>query len=248
MALALESGVSTRHLSFLETGRAQPSPEMVVRLSEAMDLPLRERNTLLAAAGFASLYRETSLDAPEMQTLRRVLRTLVERQDPYPAFLLDRCWNVLFANDAVARCLAPFARDAAVWREQPLNLLRLILHPEGLRPCLVNWQAVASETLARVSRETAFGDANDDLHGLIREFEDDPELSRESETGTRPLLPEVVLPLHLKANGVEFRLFSTVTSVGAPGDITLEGLRIETFVPVDDATDEALRALSLTSA
>ncbi len=247
MSLALESGVSARHLSFLETGRARPSREMVVRLSEAMDLPLRERNVLLAAAGFAALYRETSLDAPEMQTLRRILWTLVERHDPYPAFLLDRCWNVLFANEAVARCFAPFAQDAPVWRAQPLNLLRLTLHPEGLRRHLVNWEDVAREALARARREEAFSEANGDLEALIREFDDDPELSREDPNRASPVMPEVVLPLHLKSDALELRLFSTLTTIGAPGDITLEGLRIEAFVPVDDATDEALRALSLTS-
>ena len=247
MKLALESGVSTRHLSFLETGRAQPSEEMVLRLCETMDLPLRERNVLLAAAGFGSLYRETALEAPEMQTLCRILTTLVERHDPYPAFLLDHCWNVLFANTAVSRCFAPFARDAPVWRAEPLNLLRLTLDPEGLRPSLLNWDVVASEAFARVRREEAFSRSESGLRALVREFESDPDVNQRPAGRSREFVPEVVLPLHLKSKDLELRLFSTVTTVGVPGDITLEGLRIEAFVPVDDASDDALRRLSSAS-
>lgn len=247
MALALESGVSARHLSFLETGRARPSQKMVVRLSQALELPPREQNTLLAAAGFSGIFRETSLEAAEMQTLQRILWTLVERQDPYPAFLLDHCWNVLFANRAVANCLAPFAQDAPVWRERPLNLLRLTLHPDGLRRSLVNWEDVAADALGRARREEAFSDANGDLYALIREFDDDTELSRLAANRAQPSRSDVVLPLHLKTDHLELRLFSTVTTVGSPGELTVEGLRIETFVPVDDATEEALRSLSLPS-
>ena len=242
MKLALESGVSARHLCFLENGRSRPSQEMVVRLCQAMDLPLRETNTLLAAAGFASLYAETPLDAPEMEGLRRILWKLIEQYDPYPAFLMDRSWNVLLANAASAPCFAPFVNDAEIWRAQPLNLLRITLHPDGLRRHLLNWEDVASEALSRVQREEAYDPSDEQFAALVREVESYPDLPDPHATRARSVAGPV-LPLHFKTGDLELRMFSTITTVGAPGDITLQGLRIEGFVPADDGSDAVLRDL-----
>jgi len=139
LRLATEAGISARHLSFMETGRSRPSRAMVLRLAEALDVPLRERNVLLAAAGFASVYRESALDAPEMEPVVRMLHFLLERHEPFPAYLVDACWRVHRANAAAERMRGHLAGPHPVWRETPLNLLRLTLHPEGLRPYLLNW-------------------------------------------------------------------------------------------------------------
>ncbi|MEM7409135.1 MAG: helix-turn-helix transcriptional regulator [Myxococcota bacterium] len=240
LTLALDADVSARHLSFLETGRAEPSREMVLRLAEALDLPLRERNLWLTGAGFASIYTETSLDAPEMATLRRVLFGMIDRYDPYPALLIDRGWNVVHANAALGRTFARFVGTDPVWTAQPLNLVHLTLHPGGLRPWLVNWDDVAAYTLLRLSREAALASESDELAALLEAARGYPDLPP-----ARPTVPEgPVLPLHLKRDDLELRLFSTVTTVGSPGDITLEDLRIEAFVPADDASEAALHALA----
>jgi transcriptional regulator with XRE-family HTH domain len=244
LRLATEAGVSPRHLSFLETGRSQPSREMVLRLCEALDLPLRDRNALLAAAGFASLYRQTRLDAPELEPLRRVLFFLLERIDPFPALLVDRCFRVLHANRGAQRALGRFASAAPVWRENPLNALRLTLHPDGLRPYLVNFAEVAGVLVARLQRSAAIAASDADLVRLRDELLALPGLP------ARGVLPDLdapahpVLSLHLKRDGLELRLFSTLTSVGTPQDVTLQELHIESFMPADAASEAALRALA----
>lgn len=241
LALATETGVSTRHLSFLETGRAMPSRDMVLRLAEALDLPLRERNVWLTGAGFASLFGETPLDAPELATLRRVLWGVIDRYDPCPALLIDRAWNVLHTNAAVTRSFGRFAGPAPVWSAQPLNLVDLTLDPGGLRPWLVNWEEVAAYSLGRLRREAALCPEDLALARLVEAAAEQPDLP----DPPQPFQPEgPVLPLHLKRDGLELRLFSTVTTVGSPGDVTLEDLRIEAFVPADDASEAALLALA----
>jgi transcriptional regulator with XRE-family HTH domain len=239
LAFATEAGVSTRHLSFLETGRATPSRDMVLRLADALDLPLRERNVWLQGAGFAAAYSETSLDDPALATLRRVLHAVIDRHDPYPALLIDRAWNVLYANTAIGRVFARFASAAPVWSAQPLNLVHLTLHPDGLRPWFLNWDEVAAYTVVRLAREAALSD-DEGLHALLAAARAHPDVPGHP-SATVPDAP--VLPLHLKRDDLELRLFTTVTTVGSPGDITLEDLRIEAFVPADDSSDAALRAL-----
>jgi transcriptional regulator with XRE-family HTH domain len=244
LGLAVEAGTSTRHLSFVETGRSKPSREMVLRLAEALDVPLRERNALLAAAGFASIYRERDLEAPELEPLRRVLAFLLERQDPYPAFLVDRCFRVLRANRAAAQSLALFSRDAPVWREEPLNLLTLTLHPDGLRPHLVNWDAVASALVGRLQRAAALAGSDAELARLLETTLALPGLP-ESCRAPDPSLPlPPFLPMQLKFGELELRLFSTLTTIGTPQDVTLQELHIESLMPADEASDAALRALA----
>lgn len=244
LRLATEAGVSTRHLSFVETGRAQPSRDMVLRLAESLDVPLRERNALLASAGFAALYRERSLDAPGMETLGRMLEFLLRQHEPYPAFLIDRCWRVLRANTAARRGFAAFAGPGPVWREQPLNLMRVTLDPGGLRPYLLNFEEVAAAMLSHLERSAAVAASDAELAALREEILALPGLPETVLVSDPEQAALPVLPLHLKRDGAELRLFSAITSVGTPQDITLQELRIESFMPADDVTDAALRALA----
>lgn len=244
LGLAVEAGTSTRHLSFMETGRSRPSREMVLRLAEALDVPLRERNALLGAAGFAAIYRESDLDAPELEPLRRALAFQLARHEPYPAWLVDRCWRVLRANRAGETTLALFARDAAPWRERPLNLLRVTLHPDGLRPHLVNFEEVAAFAVGRLQRAVALAASDDELARLLEEtlaLPGLPEACRAPDP-ERALPP--VLPMHLELGDAEVRLFSMLTTVGTPQDVTLQEIHVESFMPADDASDALLRALA----
>jgi len=244
LRLALEAGTSARHLSFVETGRSRPSREMVVRLAEALDVPLRERNALLAAAGFAALYRERGLDAPEMEPIRRSLDFLLERHEPFPAYLVDRCWRLVRSNRAGAQCLARFAGPGAVWREQPPNLLKVVLDPDGLRPWVVNWDEVAGWLVARLHREMAFAGDDPELAALAEDVARIPDLPKGAGLADPDRAPDPVLPLHLKRDDLELRLFSTLTTIGTPQDVTLQDLRIESFMPADAATEVRLRELA----
>src|SRR5512134_2571210 len=144
LALAIEAAVSSRHLSFVETGRSRPSREMVLLLAEVLDVPPRARNDLLAAAGYTPIYRESALDAPEMAPLRRALDFILRQQEPYPAIVLDRYWNILLANDGTGRFMGLFLDPEAVDALGPPNAMRLICHPQALRPFIVNWETTAA--------------------------------------------------------------------------------------------------------
>lgn len=245
LGLANEAGTSTRHLSFLETGRASPSREMVLRLANALDVPLRERNALLVAAGFAPVYRETDLDAPDMGPLRRMLRFLLAAHEPFPAVLIDHCGGVIEPNAACARMLArllppPTAASAA---ERP-NLHRLTFAEDGLRHVLVNWEEVAATLLSRLQREALTSPAGDPLRSLVEELLALPCVPESWRFPDLRQAPALVLPLHLKNADFELRLFSTLTTVGTPLDVTAQELRIESFLPADPATEQTLRAMA----
>lgn len=241
LALATAAGTSTRHLSFLETGRAHPSREMVLRLASALDVPLRERNALLGAAGFAAIYRESALDAPGLSSLLRVIEFTLERFEPFPAFLLDRCYRVLRTNRAAAKTLGGFASGAPVLREQPLNLLRVTLHPDGLRPYVVNFAEVASSMLARLERIVASNGDDPELAALERDLRALPGLP---EPRDLPVALDPVMPVHLKRGDVEVRLFTMLSQVSAAQDVTAAELHIESLMPADAASEATLRALA----
>lgn len=237
--------VSVRHLSFLETGRASASREMVLALANALDLPLRERNLLLGAAGFAAVYRETALDAAPMAGVRRALDHLLAHQEPFPAIVMDRAWNVLRVNLGAARL---FSRFVLPLEPPPIvlsNLAHALFHPQGLRRVLVDWPVLAATFAERLHREAA-ADPSEGVMRALRDavlaYEGVPDRLR------RPRFVEptpVALPLRLRApDGVEAQLFTTLTTLGTPLDVTAEELRIESYFPVDDATDALFRTMA----
>ncbi len=244
LRLATEAGVSPRHLSFVETGRSHPSREMVLRLSEALDVPLRERNALLGAAGFAPVFRESLIGAPELAPVERMLAFLLDQCEPFPAYLLDRCMRVLRSNRAGLAVFAPFVRDRPVWREQPLNLLRLTLHPDGLRPAIVNFEEVASALLVRLARTASMSGSDPGLASLVDELRSLPGLPESVRVPDLTLAPPPILAMHMKIGSAEVRFFSMLTTLGTPQDVTLQDLHIESFMPADADSEAWMRAIA----
>lgn len=240
LGLALEAQISARHLSFVETGRSRVSRDTVLRLAEALGVPLRQRNALLTAAGYAPLYRGTSLFAPEMTQVRRAVEFLLARHEPYSALALDRCWNVVLSNAPHRRFLAQLVDPPAV-EAFGSNLLRLTFHPEGLRPCIVNWDIVGSTIIRRVHRE-ADEQTDDELAALLDEVLSYPGVTPAWRQPNLDDPPPLLLPVHLRRGSIELVLFSTITTLGTPQDVTLEGLRIETFFPANAQTERVMRA------
>jgi len=243
--LADRAEVSVRHLSFLETGRAGASREMVLVLANALDLPLRERNLLLGAAGFAPAYRETSLDAAPMAHVRRALDHLLAQQEPFPGIVLDRSWNVLRMNAGAQRL---FARFIGPRNPPPIvlaNLAHALFHPEGLRSVIVDWPQLASAMAERLHREAAADPSQGGpraLRDAVLAYQGIPERLRQPRLHDAP---PVALPLCLRAmDGAEVRFFITLTTLGTPLDVTAEELRIESYFPADDATDSFMRSLA----
>lgn len=235
--LALSADVSGRHLSFVETGKAQPSREMVLRLAEALQVPLRERNALLLAAGFAPLYRETGLDAPEMAQARRAVDFILAQQEPYPAIVLDRHWNLLMANAATYRFLSFFPECQL---PQPANALRFLFDPKGLRPFVLNWEDVAGPLIHRVHREAAGAPPDSQAAALVEELLGYPGVPRDWRTPAleRPTAP--LLAVTYRRGDLTLSFFSTITTFGTPQDVTLQELRIECSFPADDVTASVL--------
>ncbi|MFI5013556.1 MAG: helix-turn-helix domain-containing protein [Hyphomicrobiales bacterium] len=237
--LALEAEISTRHLSFLETGRSTPSRGMVLHLAEQLDIPLRERNVLLNAAGYAPVFLERQLGDPALAAARKAVDLVIKGHEPYPALAVDRHWTLVAANAAVA----PLLDDAAAsLLEPPVNVLRLSLHPEGLAPRTANLPEWRAHLLARLRHQIELT-ADPLLVELMRELSDYPAPS-EDRAVQRDLDGEyasVVVPLQLITEAGILSFFSTTTVFGTPIDITLSELALECFYPADAATAEALR-------
>jgi transcriptional regulator with XRE-family HTH domain len=235
MDLALSAGVSTRHLSFVETGRARASRELLVDLCEHLEVPLRERNTLLLAAGFAPLYTESRLDAGDLGAVRTALEHLLAGHEPFPALVVDRCGDVVMANRAVGAVLSVLDPAALA---PPLNIYRLSLLPDGLAPHVRNLPEWAGHLTHRLER---LGDLTGDprIAALLEELA--PHVPPAPPEGSRTA--EVMLPLHLAHPAGDLRFYSTITHFGAAWDVTLDELSLESFVPADDATRAALQGL-----
>jgi len=245
--LSGEAGISARHLSFVETGRAQPSREMVLLLSRALDVPLRDRNELLIAAGYAPIYRQTDLAAPAMAQGRRALDFILRQQEPYPALVLDRHWDVLAVNEGSARVQAHFLDPAAVAALGPPNAMRLMFHPHGFRPYIVNWEAAAASLIQWLQRDAVGGTGEARTRALLDELLSYPDVPRQWRRLDLDVSTAPFLPIEFRRGDVTLRYFTTLTSLGTPHDITLQELRIESFFPADDATEEATRQLAGTS-
>ena len=235
MDLALEADVSTRHLSFVETGRSAPSRDMVLRLAEHLDVPLRERNHLLLAAGFAPVYGERGIDTPEMAPVREALRRLLAGHEPYPALVVDRHWNLVDGNRGIALLTA--AAAPALLRP-PVNALRLALHPDGMAPQVLNLGEWRAHLLGRLRRQVALT-ADDRLVELLAELEGYPGEEAHAEPGHA--VGEVVVALRLRHGDGELAFLSTVATFGTPLDVMVAELAIESFFPADAATAAALR-------
>ena len=231
--LALEAGVSARHVSFLETGRARPSREMVLHLSEQLNVPLRDRNQMLLAAGFAPAYAERAIDAPEMAPVREALDRILKGHEPYPAVVVDRWWDLAGANAGVALLTSMVAPRLL---EPPANALRITLHPAGMAPHIRNLPEWRAHLLDRLRREVAVtGDER--LAALQQEL-----VAYPGGEATLPAHePGIAVPLRLDAGGTELRFFSTISTFGTAVDITLAELAIEAFFPADEQTGDYVR-------
>ncbi|MEO5770789.1 MAG: helix-turn-helix transcriptional regulator [Burkholderiaceae bacterium] len=238
LALAGEADISTRHLSYVENGRASPSREMLMHLAERLDVPLRERNQLLTAAGFAPMYRERPLADPALSAARQAVDLVLRGHEPYPALAVDRHWNMLAHNSAVPKLLAGI--DARML-QPPVNVLRLSLHPEGLAPRIVNYAQWREHLLARLRQQiAASGDAG--LVDLLHELQALP-----APPDVQPAVPSdispVAIPIQLRTPMGVMSFISTITVFGTPVDITLSELALETFFPADARTAELLRRM-----
>ncbi|MFZ5527166.1 MAG: helix-turn-helix domain-containing protein [Pseudomonadota bacterium] len=242
--LALDTEVSARHLSFIETGRATPSRDMLLRLAERLDIPLRERNTMLMAAGHAPAYAERTLADPSMASAQRAVSLILQGHMPYPAIAVDSHWNLLQANP-IAQVLMSSV-DPSLLQGQ-VNVLRASLHPKGLAPNIVNGADWRAHLLARLHQQIeASGDAV--LSALLDELRDYPVPAQEGTAAHSPDddLGGVAVPLRLRTPFGVLSFISTTTVFGTPVDITLSELALETFFPADEATQQALKALAAT--
>ena len=235
--LALSADVSTRHLSFVETGRAQPSREMLVRLAEHLEVPLRERNTLLVSAGYAPIYAATPLDDPAMRVVREAVDLVLASHEPYPALAIDRHWNLVAANRAVGPLLEGVAEELLA---PPVNVLRLSLHPDGLAQRTTNLAFWRSHILTRLAREVEM--SHDpvlaDLHKELSEYPS-PEAAGHRLDDAR--YGDLVVPILLRTPNGLLSFFTTTTVFGTAIDVTLDELTIESFFPADAATADVLR-------
>jgi transcriptional regulator with XRE-family HTH domain len=237
--LALAAEISTRHLSFVETGRSRPSRGMIVRLTDHLDVPIRERNHILLAAGYAPVYPETALGAPRMASVRAAIHQVLTGHEPYPAVVVDRLWNLVDANASIGVLLAGVRDDLLA---PPANALRLSLHPEGMAPRIVNLGEWRAHLLSRARRNLALT-GDDTLAELIEEVRGYPCDQPEPELEL-PGPGDVFVPLRLRHGDAHLAFFSTMTTFGTPMDVTVAELAIESFFPADVATADALRDLA----
>ncbi|HEY7638539.1 MAG TPA: helix-turn-helix transcriptional regulator [Steroidobacteraceae bacterium] len=235
--LALEANVSPRHLSCVETGKAQPSREMITRLADALAMPLRERNALLVSAGYAPKYRESELTSPEMAPVRRAIDFILKHQEPYPAIVTNRHWEMLLTNDATARIFG-FLRPGG---PKHGNVLRQIFDPQDMRSVIRNWEELAIDIIRHLHNQVAVAPSDTKARELLDEvlaYPDVPEGWRTREPGSAP---QPLLHTVFGKDDLELRFFSTISTFGTPHDVTLDELRIECMFPGDDVTAEFCR-------
>jgi transcriptional regulator with XRE-family HTH domain len=237
--LAVEVGMSTRHLSFVETGRSRPSPELLMTIAEHLDVPLRERNGLLLAAGYAPRYGHRSLDEPALRVVRDSLQRMLDAHDPFPGVVIDRCWNVVAANAAAGKLVAGVPAELL---GPPMNVYRVCLHPDGLAARTVNFDDWARTLLGQLRRSLAIT-ADPALQALLDEVTGYPDVAAIAarEPAVAGEEPPLLVPVTMRSGGVELSLFTTLTTFGTPRDVTLDELAVELFFPADDATADVLR-------
>ncbi len=245
--LALEAEVSQRHISFLETGRANPSRGMVLALANSLDLPLRERNSLLRSAGFGAVFAEGDLDEASHQVFREALQQTLDHAEPYPALVLNGQWNMIMANNAALRFfnvfIDPFAALAAMGNPDRFQMVRLCLHEDGLLPYIENWEELMSTFLARTRRALLDNPKDEHLPVLIEEILTHPNAPADwRKVWSSHSAPAI--EMIMSKGSSRYRLFTMLAHFGAPTDVTLEELSVELFYPADDATREQLQKLA----
>jgi transcriptional regulator with XRE-family HTH domain len=234
--LGLDTGISQRHISFIESGRSIPGRQKLMDIAEGLDIPLRERNLLLLASGYAPVYSEGVLDAPEMESIAKVLRRVLRQHEPFPAVVMDRYWNVVMTNDAAPGFFGRFIDMAA--RPTPRNLLHLMFDPNGMRPFIADWDAVSKSLLARIYRETvghALDDKTKELIAALLAYADGDGRTMPQAAPDAVALPMV--PIGFVTHDRILRYFSMITTVGTPQTITAQELRVECMYPADEATE-----------
>jgi transcriptional regulator with XRE-family HTH domain len=239
--LAMHAGFSARHVSFIETGRTQPSRQALLVLAETLEVPLRERNRLLEAGGYAHVYRQTPLAAEEMGHIRGVLQFILDRHNPYAAVVLDRYSNCLMGNGASSQLLARIV-DPSLLTEH-VNFLRIAFHPLGARRSIVNWDEIAPHLFSRAEGELGHAKDDDTAIALLAELR----RYAGSSLRQRPAAlsaADLLLPMHIRTNDFDLRMFSTIMTLGTPQDVTLQELRIETFFPADQTSERTWRSLT----
>lgn len=241
--LSLDTGVSQRHLSFIESGRSAPSRQALMTIAHGLDVPLRDRNHLLLAAGYAPVYVEHAWDAEEMQGINAALKRMLQQHDPFPAMVMDRYWNVLMTNASAPRFFNTFIDMST--RPAPRNVLHLMFDPAGMRPFIRHWDRTARSLIERVRREAVGHVMDQRTHELLAELAAYPQLADERvqaiDTESEPVFP--MIPLSFAKDDADLHYFSLVTTVGTPQTITTQELRIECLFPADEQTEARHRAL-----
>jgi transcriptional regulator with XRE-family HTH domain len=232
--LSADSDVSQRHISFIESGRSSPSRETLIDIAKALDVPLRDRNTLLLAAGYAPIYSEVTWDSQEMQSVTRALNRMLKQHEPFPAVVMDRYWNVLMTNESAPRFFDCFFDRSA--RRGPRNMLHLMFDPQGMRPFIANWESAAKGLFERVYRESVGRIVDEKTKELLDALLAYPDVKREwTLPKTQGVMP--IIPLSFVKDGKILNYFSMVTTVGTPQTVAAQELRIESMFPVDEATE-----------
>lgn len=237
---SLDAGISQKHLSFLESGRSRPSRDMVLTIGEALDLPLRERNQLLHAAGFAQIYKQRALDNDEMKMVQDALQMSLKHHEPYPAIVADRNWNLLMANDASLKLVGLLGDPDEVWQmvdpSGDKNVYRMTFSESGMKPFIANWDELALHLIQRLQREFSADPENSYLSSLYKEISATFESVEKGRIldSFAPIAP--ILPMHMSVAGVTLKTFSMISSFGTAQDITAEEIKVETFFPADEFT------------
>lgn len=235
--LALASNVSQRHISFLESGRANPSREMIVELATVLDIPLREQNMMLTAAGFTAIYSQSDLQDPQVEPIRKAIEFILHQHEPFPAVVVDRYWNLLQSNRAATALMNLLISPDS--KQLKVNLMRLMFDPKGLRPVVSNWKEVAAHLIQRVQREALAAGQNTQSTALLNELLTYPDIPHSNDLNWHSPL----LTVNFLKDGLGFNFFSTITTLGTPYDVTLQELRIECLFAADDVTKQNMIAL-----
>lgn len=237
--LALEARISARHLSYVETGKAQPSRDMIMRLADTLALPLRERNALLLSAGYAPEYAESALETPELAQIRRAIELILEHHEPYPALVINRYWDLVRTNPAGPR-LFNYLRGGTAH----MNVLRQVFDPNDMRAVIANWEEVAGDLIRHLHDEVSTAPSDAKARALLEEIVRYPGVPSQWRTRDLGSAPPPLLTVVFRKDREELRFFSTITTFGTPRDVTLDELRVESMFPADEATAERCRALA----